>query len=102
MKWHLLAMGALAVVLGCSREPLAPGESAGGSGGDLALSEAETILREYLKQHHPSIKPGTPEYGVFIKDVLWGVYPELSEHQKKKEILKFATEYVNRPHSPAR
>ncbi|KYF74014.1 hypothetical protein [Sorangium cellulosum] len=98
MKWRLLVMGALAVVAGCSREPPAPGEPPG----ETALSEGETILREHLKQHRPSITPGTPEYGVFIKDVLWDVYPELSAHPKKDEIRRFATEYVNRPDSPAR
>ncbi|WP_437737920.1 hypothetical protein [Sorangium sp. So ce1335] len=98
MKWPLLAMGSLAVVAACSREPPAPG----GSPGQPALSEGEAILREHLKRHRPSIEPGTPEYGVFIKDVLWDVYPELSAHPKKDEIRRFATEYVNRPDARAR
>ncbi|WP_437987125.1 hypothetical protein [Sorangium sp. So ce117] len=98
MKLHLAAMGALAVAAGCSREPPAPD----GSQGAPTISEAEVILREYLERHHPSIRPGTPEYGVFIKDVLWGVYPELSEHRKADEIRRFATDYVNRPDAPAR
>jgi hypothetical protein len=98
MKWCLSAMGALAVVAGCSREPPAPD----GSASAPPISEAEVILREYLQRHHPSIRPGTPEYGVFIKDILWGVYPELSAHPKADEIHRFAAEYVNRPDSPAR
>ncbi|WP_437554111.1 hypothetical protein WME95_20955 [Sorangium sp. So ce327] len=98
MKRHLVAMGALAVVAGCSREPPSPG----GPPGAPAISEAEVLLREYLERHHPAIRPGTPAYGVFIKDVLWGVYPELSEHRKADEIRRFATEYVNRPDAPAR
>jgi hypothetical protein len=41
------------------------------------------------------VAPGSPEYGIFIKDILWGLHPALTTGEQATEILWFAADYVN-------
>lgn len=59
-------------------------------------AQAEQIIAQYLQQKGLNLKPDTPEYSVFLKDILWGVYPELNNHPNGNIIRNYAANYLNR------
>ena len=40
---------------------------------------AEQIIQAFMADKGMNIRPGTEEYILFMRDILWGVYPELRE-----------------------
>jgi hypothetical protein len=56
--------------------------------------KAEQIVLLYLKQKQPNIQPYTPEYKIFLKDLLLGVYPELTNRPEGIKIQEYALAYL--------
>ncbi|MBE3551160.1 MAG: hypothetical protein IMX03_08050 [Brockia lithotrophica] len=57
---------------------------------------AEKIINQYIQENNLNIKPNTPEYSIFLKDILWGAYPELNEHPYNDIIKEYAANYINK------
>ncbi len=56
----------------------------------------EGAIEQYLAEKHISLAPDSPERGVFMKDILWGQYPELSQGPDGEAIRRYAADYINR------
>jgi len=39
---------------------------------------AEQIIQAYIDSNGLDIKPGTKEYKIFMRDIFWGEYPDLT------------------------
>ncbi|MFZ5823859.1 MAG: amidase domain-containing protein [Bacillota bacterium] len=59
-----------------------------------ASSEAKRIVVEFAAGK--GIQPGTDQYVIFLKDILWGVYPELEQHPKRELIRTYAASNLNK------
>lgn len=57
-----------------------------------AQGGAERKIEQYLKRNDANIRLGTAQYYVFLKDILWGVYPDLQD----ADVLTFAANQIGK------
>jgi len=59
---------------------------------------AEQIIDSYMQANGIEIKPGTEEYGMFMRQIFWGEHPELAEAGsnfiKNQEELEYVRAYA--------
>lgn len=71
-----------------------------GCNGDTDLHtnrrEPAQLIEEYIERKGVKIASGTPEYAAFLKSLLLGGHPELSAHEQKDDILRFASYELDR------
>ncbi|TAN33526.1 hypothetical protein EPN28_01800 [Patescibacteria group bacterium] len=72
------------------------GEPLGGSDDQ----DVEQVVLQYLRDHDPGITRGSPEYMVFLKDILWGLHPDLLNHSRGTKIGEFAAAYISNAVAP--
>ena len=60
--------------------------------------QAKQIIQELMDSQGMDIKPGTEEYSIFMRGIVWGEYPELtgnaSEFIKNREALDAVLDYA--------
>lgn len=58
--------------------------------------EPEKAISQYIEAKNLKLEVDSSEYGIFIKDILWGLHPELSQGPNGDSVLRYAADYVNR------
>lgn len=62
--------------------------------------EIEKKITQYIQNKHLNIRPHTSEYKTFLRDILFGEYPELTNSLGGKEIgdiQQYALDYLEIP-----
>jgi len=61
-------------------------------------TQAEQIIRSFMDARGMNIQPGTEEYTIFMRGIVWGEYPELtgddSDFIKNQDELDYVLDYA--------